>query len=266
MKIHLLTFLFVGASVVAAPPDFWPEIDSYGRIIKNAKVTRVKPEGLQILHDAGMETVPWRYLPPEVKRHYQTEETIGGAERVAAAEAEAKHNNMQAAKVTALEKETARLAPLTGLPVDKVRWAVFWHEWCMLNPKGGRVNNGQEWLTVSQADRDETLRQSLLIINHRPGKDAQTEPQQHATAQASRQQNVGAGASSSLIESRIDGEFEGWEGETVVRLINGQVWQQSDFRFLYAYKYLPTVIIYQTSGGWEMKVDGMEPVCVQQLK
>jgi hypothetical protein len=28
----------------------------------------------------------------------------------------------------------------------------------------------------------------------------------------------------SVIETKIDGDFEGWEGETVVKLMNGQVW------------------------------------------
>ena len=32
---------------------------------------------------------------------------------------------------------------------------------------------------------------------------------------------------SGVIESKINGDFKGWEGETTYELINGQVWQQS---------------------------------------
>src|SRR5690606_4924947 len=39
-----------------------------------------------------------------------------------------------------------------------------------------------------------------------------------------------------IIESRIDGEFEGWEGETVFKLLNGQIWQQIDGRYKYRYR------------------------------
>ena len=32
-----------------------------------------------------------------------------------------------------------------------------------------------------------------------------------------------------VIESKIDGTFEGWSGETIVILTNGQVWQQNEY-------------------------------------
>jgi hypothetical protein len=31
----------------------------------------------------------------------------------------------------------------------------------------------------------------------------------------------------SAIDSHIDGEFKGWEGETIYKLDNGEIWQQS---------------------------------------
>ena len=61
-----------------------------------------------------------------------------------------------------------------------------------------------------------------------------------------------------VIETRIDGDFEGWEGETVVRLMNGQVWQQTEFHFHYHYAFMPRVLIYRSGGGYKMKVDGVE--------
>jgi hypothetical protein len=29
-----------------------------------------------------------------------------------------------------------------------------------------------------------------------------------------------------VIESQIDGDFEGWDGETIFKLTNGEIWQQ----------------------------------------
>src|SRR5688500_9081354 len=35
------------------------------------------------------------------------------------------------------------------------------------------------------------------------------------------------------IESHIDGSFQGWSGETVFKLENGQYWQQTDYDYEY---------------------------------
>lgn len=59
-----------------------------------------------------------------------------------------------------------------------------------------------------------------------------------------------------VIESKIDGEFNGWDGETVVELMNGQKWKQSSYEYNHSYKYRPDVIIYKLNGGYKMKVDG----------
>lgn len=71
----------------------------------------------------------------------------------------------------------------------------------------------------------------------------------------------------SVIESQVDGEFEGWEGETVVKLMNGQVWIQTEYYYEYHYAYMPDVLLYQSSGGWKMRVEGVDKaVGVQQLR
>ena len=70
-----------------------------------------------------------------------------------------------------------------------------------------------------------------------------------------------------VIESQIDDDFEGWEGETIVKLINGQIWEQSEYYYHYHYAFMPKVIIYKTEGGYKMKVDGIEKsVGVVRLK
>src|SRR5688572_22931042 len=45
----------------------------------------------------------------------------------------------------------------------------------------------------------------------------------------------GRSATQSVIESKVDGDFEGWEGETIVKLMNGQVWQQTEYYYHYHY-------------------------------
>lgn len=71
----------------------------------------------------------------------------------------------------------------------------------------------------------------------------------------------------SVIESKIDGDFEGWEGETIVKLMNGQIWQQTEYYYHYHYAFMPDVLIYKSGGGWKMKVEGIDrAVGVQQLE
>ena len=75
------------------------------------------------------------------------------------------------------------------------------------------------------------------------------------------------GAGDSAIESRIDGEFTGWEGETIFKLQNGQIWQQATYAYTYHYAYMPKVVIYRTGGSWKMKVEGVErTISVKRLK
>ena len=70
-----------------------------------------------------------------------------------------------------------------------------------------------------------------------------------------------------VIESRIDGIFDGWHGDTIVELENGQIWQQAEYFYSYTYEWHPKVIISQSSLGWVMKVKGTnKTVKVKRLK
>lgn len=62
-----------------------------------------------------------------------------------------------------------------------------------------------------------------------------------------------------LVQSRIDGEFKGWDGETVFVLQNGQVWRQATYSYHYHYAYSPKVTIVRGDEGWVMQVEGIEP-------
>jgi hypothetical protein len=70
-----------------------------------------------------------------------------------------------------------------------------------------------------------------------------------------------------VIETKIDGDFEGGEGETIVKLMNGQIWQQSEYHYHYHYAFMPDVLIFRSGGGYKMKVEGVEKaVGVRRLK
>jgi hypothetical protein len=70
-----------------------------------------------------------------------------------------------------------------------------------------------------------------------------------------------------VIESQVDGDFNGWEGETIVKLMNGQIWQQSEYHYEYYYAFMPDVLIYRSSGGYKMKIEGVDDaVGVKRLK
>lgn len=78
------------------------------------------------------------------------------------------------------------------------------------------------------------------------------------SASPATQQQRGAVLVPAVIESRIDGEFSGWEGETIVKLANGQIWQQTEYHYTYHYAYGPSVIVYRSGSGYKMKVDGVD--------
>lgn len=70
---------------------------------------------------------------------------------------------------------------------------------------------------------------------------------------------------SNVIESKINGEFNGWEGETKYELTNGQVWKQADSKYKYKYAYMPSAVIYETTSGMIMEVEGLR-VKVERVK
>lgn len=73
--------------------------------------------------------------------------------------------------------------------------------------------------------------------------------------------------SGAVVESRIDGTFNGWDGETVFKLQNGQVWQQASYAYMYHYAYAPRVLIYRSGAGFKMKVDGVtNEIAVRRLR
>lgn len=82
-------------------------------------------------------------------------------------------------------------------------------------------------------------------------------------------ENKGGGAAPSeqLIESSIEGEFQGWDRETIFKLTNGQIWQQDEYGYTYANKMSPKVLVIRTARGWIIQVEGSsKTIKVRRLK
>ncbi|HYD16472.1 MAG TPA: hypothetical protein VEB03_00545 [Candidatus Nanoarchaeia archaeon] len=78
---------------------------------------------------------------------------------------------------------------------------------------------------------------------------------------------AGPVSTASVIEGQISGEFEGWDGDTIVKLTNGQIWQQTEYHYHYHYAFMPKVLIYRLRGQYRMKVDGVDrAVAVTRLR
>lgn len=55
------------------------------------------------------------------------------------------------------------------------------------------------------------------------------------------------------MKSRIEGEWTGWSGDTVVKLVDGSMWRQEQYYYRYQYRYRPTVMVERNM----MLVEGM---------
>jgi hypothetical protein len=70
-----------------------------------------------------------------------------------------------------------------------------------------------------------------------------------------------------IVETNIRGEFTGWTGETIFILDNGQIWQQASYAYTYYYAYSPKIVIYKTSDGHRLMVEGVnDSIAVRRLK
>jgi hypothetical protein len=75
----------------------------------------------------------------------------------------------------------------------------------------------------------------------------------------------GVVAEERIIDTRIDGDFDGWVGDTVFRLENGQIWQQTSPSAKYLFVHAPRVVISQAP--FMMKVEGLQgEISVRRLK
>ena len=75
---------------------------------------------------------------------------------------------------------------------------------------------------------------------------------------------VGVKLLSNVYSSRINGTFNGWDGNSMYTLTNGQTWQQASWYWYWSWKYRPEVLVYFDS-GWKMKVDDLKAVSVRRI-
>jgi len=69
-----------------------------------------------------------------------------------------------------------------------------------------------------------------------------------------------------VVESKIVGQFSGWDGDNVYELTNGQKWQQSRYKYRYRYKYRPEAKVWKDGSHHYLEVEGMyEMVDVRRI-
>lgn len=70
-----------------------------------------------------------------------------------------------------------------------------------------------------------------------------------------------------VIETRMAGDFTGWDGGTVFQFANGQLWRQASFGTLYHFQRSPKVTLVATGNGWRLQVDGVpQSIYVRRLR
>lgn len=67
-------------------------------------------------------------------------------------------------------------------------------------------------------------------------------------------------------DKKIEGEFNGWDGDAIFELIDGSRWQQIKYKYKYRYKYRPRAKIWKDGSTYYLEVDGMsEKIEVRKL-
>ena len=60
------------------------------------------------------------------------------------------------------------------------------------------------------------------------------------------------------LESRMEGEFYGYDEDKIFLLVNGQKWQRARYKYRYQYRYRPRVKIFRGGGKYIMEVESIE--------
>ena len=74
-------------------------------------------------------------------------------------------------------------------------------------------------------------------------------------------------ANPGVIETRMLGDFTGWDGGTLFQFANGQLWRQTSFGTLYQFAREPKVTLVATGSGWRLQVDGVpQSIYVRRIR
>jgi len=113
---------------------------------------------------------------------------------------------------------------------------------------------------VETAEAVKKAREDAIAEKAAAIKQAKEEAKAEAKAAAHKSKLANAGLAArdddEVIKTRILGKFTGWEGHTIFRLENGQVWQQSSPDL----KYFPNLVdpevelIPSSWAGWKLKI------------
>ena len=60
------------------------------------------------------------------------------------------------------------------------------------------------------------------------------------------------------IDSHIEDDFEGWDGDTIYELDDGSKWELVSYAYFYTYSYRPEAIIWRDGGKYYLEVKGMK--------
>ena len=60
------------------------------------------------------------------------------------------------------------------------------------------------------------------------------------------------------LVSQLNDSWDGWDGDTIIELVNGQIWKQSQYHYEYTYSYRPNVVIYIRNGSAYASVEGSD--------
>jgi hypothetical protein len=130
----------------------------------------------------------------------------------------------------------------------------------------GKISSGTQLaLAKSISSREPATKESLALASLllQSAKSLDTSP---PPTKAPKKSGEGAAAGGTM-ESQLDGDFEGWEGGTIVKLTNGQIWQQTEYYYHYHYAFMPKVVILESGAGYKMIVDGVpKAIGVTRLK
>jgi hypothetical protein len=126
------------------------------------------------------------------------------------------------------------------------------------------INGKQLHVELLSEDSHGSARLSKRVKPTRTSQATRSDLPNDAGAENDRNRETDA---DSLIETQIAGDFSGWEGETIFKLANGQIWQQTQYAYTYHYAYRPKVVIFKSGGGYQMQVEGVDSkVGVTRLK
>lgn len=70
-----------------------------------------------------------------------------------------------------------------------------------------------------------------------------------------------------MIETKLVGDFDGYEHDNYYVMTNGQIWRQTDFHFDFHFAFRPDATIFRKNGAWFLHVEDMDSVVqVERIK